>query len=348
MLRKKIFHLAVIMNLVVAMSLVSSPNLQADDDAALPQIGTLQVGYMPILAHASFFIAQEKGYFSDQGLEVELHRFQAGPLMIAPLSAGRLDVGAGGIVPTLLNAMFQQFDVRSVMVSTSLPPTSHANPLLVRKALIDSGEVTRIADLKGRKIGVNILKALTEYQIAYILAQADLSIEDVELVVLSFPDMPAALANGAIDAAALPYPLAGRPLADGTAVDLIFLNAILPDDPLSSIYFGQRLLDPANREVGVRFLTALFKAMRDVHGEHWYDDDHIAIYQKYINLPTAVIKNSPTPNFNVHGKHFQEGVMRQQEYYVGRGYTEFDTPLPFEQLFNLDFLDAALERVGEF
>lgn len=62
----------------------------------LPDLGKIKVGYLPVTGYAPFYLGVEKGYFEEQGLEVELERFVSGSKMIAPLSTGQLDVGAPG------------------------------------------------------------------------------------------------------------------------------------------------------------------------------------------------------------------------------------------------------------
>ena len=85
-------------------------------------IGPIKVGYIPILGFAPFFVANDKGYFADEGLEVEMESFRSGGPMIAPLSLGQLDVGGGEAGPAIFNAVNQDFDVRVV------PPRARIDP----------------------------------------------------------------------------------------------------------------------------------------------------------------------------------------------------------------------------
>ena len=88
----------------------------------------------------------------------------------------------------------------------------------VRKDLIDEGKVKTPCDLKGRKIGVASVQSGAEINVALALAQCNLTVKDVELMVMTFPDIVVAYKNKAIDAAfqAEPHPhRSGRPRPGG-------------------------------------------------------------------------------------------------------------------------------------
>ena len=49
----------------------------------------VKVGVNGVVSDAAFFIAQEKGYFAQQGIKVEFVHFDSGPQMVAPLGTGQ-------------------------------------------------------------------------------------------------------------------------------------------------------------------------------------------------------------------------------------------------------------------
>ena len=71
----------------------------------------------------------------------------------------------------------------------------------------DRDDIQSAADLEGKRVAVNGIGAAIEYWVDQALVQEGLSIEDVELTAMRFPDMPAALANGSLDAAVITEPL---------------------------------------------------------------------------------------------------------------------------------------------
>jgi len=314
----------------------------------LPDMGTLVIGYMPSLAFAPFFVAVEKGYLQEQGFEVELQSFRSGSFMIAPLGTGLLDAAGGETGTALFNAIALELDVRVVGALSSQPPGYGAVPLLVRKDLFDAGEIKAPADLKGRKVALNVERGMAEYLLSEALAQAALTVDDVELVTLPFPEVPAALENQAVDAAILPHPLAAKALGAGSATVLLEGDSIVDTPQNGVLYFGQRLLDPANREAGVRFLVAYLKAARDLQGDGWRSDANATILNKYTNVPVASIQAGVPYYSEPNGEINRSSTERIQQYVVGRGYTEVTELLPLSDFIDDSFMTEALERLGRF
>jgi NitT/TauT family transport system substrate-binding protein len=189
---------------------------------------------------------------------------------------------------------------------------------------------------------------MNEYLWSEVLGRANLTVDDVELVSLPFPDVPAALANKAVDGAILPHPLAGRAIADGLAVVFIEGDEITDTPQNAALYFGKRFLDPANKEAAVRFLVAYLKGARDVYGEGWTSEENMAIFSKYTELPIPVIQKSAPFYTDPNGKINRASTEKVQSYFVSRGYTEFSEPLPLDQVIDESFLEEALERLGQF
>jgi NitT/TauT family transport system substrate-binding protein len=336
----------IITTLVLSILLLSSAC--GSKEAELPEIGTLNVGYIPSLAYSPLFVAAEKGYFEEQGLQVELQSFTSGSTMISLLATGDLDVGAGETGTALFNAINQDLDVAVVGGLASQPVGFGAVPLLVRADLYNSGEITSPADLQGKQVALNVERGMAEYLLGESLARAGLTVSDVILVPMPFPEIPTAFANQAIDAAILPHPLAAKAIGSGDAVVLLGGDEIVDNPQNGVIYFGKRLLQGENKEVGIRFLVAYLKAARDLYGDGWLSDENVAAINKYTQTPVETIKKSITYYSDPDGNINQTSVERMQTYLVGRGYTEFSEPLSLSKIIDLKFLDEALERVGKF
>jgi NitT/TauT family transport system substrate-binding protein len=301
-------------------------------------VGLDELAYAKVLADVALF--------AEQGLDVKLQSFRSGGPMIGPLSAGQLDVGGGEAGPALFNAIAQGLDVVVVGALAAQPPGFGAVPFLVRSDLFESGEITEPADLAGRKVAVNIERGTAEYLAAEVLAKAGLTVDDVELISIPFPEMPAALANAAVDAAILPHPLAGRALGEGSAVALFEGDEIVDTPQNGVLYFGRRLLEAENREVAVRFLAAYLKAARELQGDGWRSDENVAIINTYTNVPEPAIKGGVAYFFDPNGAINEASLETIQAYHVGRGYTELAEPLPLAQIVDGTFLGEALSRVG--
>jgi NitT/TauT family transport system substrate-binding protein len=344
MLTKR-FTLLVLVILIISLLL---PACSSSPQGEVPDLGTIQVGYLPATGFFGFYVAKEKGYFEEQGLDVELTSFKSGAEMIAPLSTGQLDAGAGEPGTALFNAASQDLDMKVVCGFSSQAAGHGGVPILVRKDLADSGEVTGPGDLKGRKIGINVPRGMAEYSVAKYLAKDGLTIDDVELVPIAFSEMPAAFANKAIDAGMMTYPSAGKAIKDGSAVILVKGDEIAGEIQNGVMYFGKRLLDPANEEVAVRFLTAYLKAIRELQGDDWKKDEVLQIVNKYTNQPPEVIASAVQSFNNPNCGLVYDSLEDVQNYYLARGYTDYTEALPSSDFILEDFAKEVIAQLGEY
>ena len=347
MFRKSIVGLFLTI-LISALLLQACASSGTTENAEFPDLGTIKVGYLPLTGYAPIYLGIEKGYFEEQGLKVELERFDTGSKMIAPLSAGQLDVGSGNPGTSMFNGAYQELDMKAVCGTAAQTPGHGGVPFLVRKDLYESGELTEPADLKGMKIGVNALRGLSEYTVAKALEQGGLSLDEAEMVVLPFPEMIAALANQAIDAATLPYPLAGIAIKDGSAVVMLEGDEIAGDIQNGVMYFGKRLMDPANKEIGARFLMVYLRGLRELRDENWSNEENLAIISEYTNLPPAVIQSSPKSYYDPNCDFIYSSLEDIQAFYLDHGYTEYQETLPLSDIIDETFREEAVDRLGEY
>lgn len=345
MLRKSMFYVFV---LLVALAIITQACANpGDEQSEMPDLGTIKVGYAPSDSFAPYFLGVEKGYFEEQGLTVELERFASGGQMIASLSAGQLDAGSGSPSTSMFNAAQQGLDMKVVCGVAAMTPGHYSIPFLVRKDLYESGEVTKPVDLKGKKIGINVLRGNAEYIVAKVLEQGGLTVDDTELVTLAFPDTPTALANSSIDAAVLPASLASKTIQDGSAVALLEGDEIGGDIQTVVMYIGKRFMDPANKEVAVRFLMAYLKAMRELIDENWSNDENLEIISKYTTVPPEVIKSTTKAYYDPNCGFLLASLEDYQDYYTSRGYTDYSEPIPLSELIDETYINEAIRRIGE-
>lgn len=320
----------------------------AAGDSALPDLGALQLAYVPVLPFTPLFVAAEKGYFAEQGLQVELQRVRNVDEMLAPLSTGKIDLSLMGPTTGFFNAMHQALDVRAIAGANAIVSAGQGDPILVvSKALADSGAVKTVADLKGRKLAINLRGSALEYLLSKGLEQAGLTLDDVELVTIPGTEMLTALANGAVDGAIAGGLNTRRMIKEGVAVKLLSDTDILQGGQGGVVVVGQRLLQPANREVAIRVLAAYLKAVRDLNDNGWDNPEIIGMIQKYTEMEPAIIANSAFSLFASDGALDETSIMDIQAFQINRGYVEYKEALPVAQMTDLTFLREAVARVEQ-
>jgi len=95
--------------LIILMVSVSGCDFKKSDNYLI------KVGASPVVSSSGIFIAQEKGYFKDLGLNVEITPFRSsGASMTILLAKGDLDVGGGNLSTGLWNAINQGLGIKLV------------------------------------------------------------------------------------------------------------------------------------------------------------------------------------------------------------------------------------------
>ena len=155
----------------------------------------VKVGMLVADSMLPAMVAKEKGYFKDAGLDVELIPVQGGPAVVAAVASGEADVGYAAVVPPING------HINGVPVKLFLTLSHETNQQASTK-LVASGAsgIKTLAGVRGKKISFNANGGLCELAWRDHLAAAGLKIEDVQPVVLPFPQQEAALDQGNIDA----------------------------------------------------------------------------------------------------------------------------------------------------
>lgn len=171
----------------------------------------VSVSILYITADVGVFTGIEKGYFKEQGLEIDLQRMTSGADAIALLATDKLDVGSGSATPGLYNALRRGLPIQIVAEKSRVMPigqtgeAADSGSLLVRTDLRSNGQIKSAADLKGRRIGINNLQSTSLNYVLRGLAGAGVSKDDVTFVEMPFTQFIPALEKKAVDAV-MAYP----------------------------------------------------------------------------------------------------------------------------------------------
>lgn len=224
----------------------------------------VHIGVIGILAEAGLYVAQERGYFAQEGLAVEFIKDLYGPDAFPALATGQIDAVGGAFGPEVVNAIQRGIHVKLVAGMNSYIPGWDAGFLAVRKELVDSGRVKDWKDLKGLKIAVSEPRPnLTDYFASKYLANGNLTFADVTTVNVPFANMISALKTGGVDAAHTSEPLSTVISEMGAAVKWKPVSSYAPAGlTVAILQFGPTLLEKAP-DVGDRLLTAYMRGARD-------------------------------------------------------------------------------------
>ena len=176
---------------------------------------TLGVGGKALLYYLPLTVAERKGFFKEQGLDVTINDFGGGAKSLQALVGGSVDVVTGAYEHTIRMQAKGQ-DIRAVVELGRFPGITIA----VRKDLAD--KVKSAADFKGLKIGVTAPGSSTSLTAQYAMVKAGLKATDAPIIgVGAGASAVAAMKQGQVDVISHLDPVTSKLEADGDVVALI-------------------------------------------------------------------------------------------------------------------------------
>ena len=310
-----------------------------------PSMLDVKVGMLPGTAGAPIIVPAEQGQFAERGLNISLEPVTDTTQAMISVATGQYAMAIVTLGPAALNVLNRGADVKMIAAGAAQPPGHGDNlPLVVRTQLIDSGEVKTVADLKGRKVAVNVTGANAEYKLAKAFATGNVKTADIEEVAMPFPDMVAALSTGAIDAGVLLQPVASQAVAKG--VGKILLDDFDQNGQGGLLVVNARFLGQ-HRSAIAQFLEVYLQEIRRFSaGKLKTDDQALAALEAYTQVPSDVIRLGPDPYWPADGHVVLESVRDQQNFYISNRFTDYSQPLDFDTLIDYGPLDDAMKLSG--
>jgi NitT/TauT family transport system substrate-binding protein len=308
---------------------------------------TVHFGQVGTVSDGAIFIADAKGFFKDQGITLDLQAFQSAANMTAPLGTGDLDAGGGAPSAGLYNAINRGVNIRIVADKGSLTAGHGYEAVIVRKALADT--VKSAKDMKGLKVSIAAQDIVPEYSLDAFLRSGGLTIKDITLVPLAFPDMVPALANGSIDVAVPTEPTATRILDAGTGVLITRTDVIVPGEQTAVVLFSEKFAQ--NNDAAVRFMKAYLQGARFYNDAFDKKDpakrkEAIDIIAKGTKLDPALIDRVVMPGVDPNGNVNVKSLDAAQQYFVAKGSQQ--KALDMSKVVDLSFANEAAKQLGAY
>ena len=314
---------------------------------AAPKPVTVRFGQVGGISDGGIYLADAKGFFKAQGITLESVPFQSAANMIAPLGTGELQAGGGAPSAGLYNAIDRGIQMRIVADKGSLLPGHGYEAIVVRKALAD--KVKSAKDMKGLRIAIAARDIVPEYSLDQFLRTGGLTIKDVEVVTLAFPDMLPAIANGSVDVAAPTEPTATRILDAGTAVLVTRTDVVVPGEQTAVVLFAEKFAQ--DKDAATRFMTAYLQGVRLYNDAFDKKDpakraDAVQILAQATKLDAALIDRLVMPGLHPDGKVNVESLNASQQYFVAKG--SQTKAVDMAKVVDPSFADAAAKQLGVY
>jgi NitT/TauT family transport system substrate-binding protein len=218
---------------------------------------------------ATAWIAKEAGYFSAEGLDVELVRVGGSSRMVAAMLGGSAPIIQAGAIAAL-TANVAGADVVIIGSTGTVSPFR----------LIARPEIKQPSDLKGKKAGITTFGSTSDQVLRIALKQFNLD-PSKDIALLTFgaqPEAFAALMNGIVQVAALSYPLYPKAIKSGMRELVNFADLGVED--INGTVMTTRAFVAQQRDTALRFMRAFTRGMQRYRTDKEYSKKVLAKYGK--------------------------------------------------------------------
>jgi len=294
----------------------------------------------PYLSYAPLYIAQDAGYFTEQGLDVEFVALPSSAAAIPPLVQGDIDVVGGTLRISALNAIAHNAQIKIVADKGHLGSgaCSAYYGFAARRTLVENGTLKSAADLKGRNIEIAGDKPSMEgYFVDKLLNTAGLSLDDVNVLTLQNPvEIIDGFNKGAIDFTVQGEPVLSQLVQSKTVALWKTVQEIVSDVQFDVLLYGPTFLNK-NPDAGKRFMVAYLQAVQQYNqGKTAQNLDELVRFSK---LDRQLLSNACLPAISNDGKINVQSVLDFQAWAIKRKL--LDAPATDTQLWDPQFVDYA-------
>ncbi len=301
------------------------------------------------LTDAGLYLADEFGYFNEEGITLEVKRMSNAPALVTALATNQLDVAGIAVTPALFTSAEQGIKLRIVGDKQSYRPGFAATRVVVRSSIAKATPAETAKILPGKTIAVSARASSSFYNAIQILNLHGVDIKQMTVKELAFPAMLAALTSGAIDAAYIIEPYLSRVLHDKIAVE--FGNAVEVSGAKGSIAVPLVYSEDfcAKRDVAQSFMNAYIRGVRAYNDAflHGKDKDKIQeIMARRAGVSIDVIRNTYPAGLDPNQDIDLDSIRDMYKFFLDNKFITAGAHL--DKLVDLSFAKAAVQKYGRY
>jgi NitT/TauT family transport system substrate-binding protein len=313
---------------------------------AFAQETTIRMAVVRSIANAALAMAEERGYFKEFGIKVEYDYIASSANAMALLGQGKLNIIAGGISAGYFNALEKNIPI---IITLDRVTTPIRHNLMLRPDLKDA--IKDLKDLRGKIIASNATGSITTYEVGKMLERVGLTIRDVEIKILPFPQFAVGFENKAIDGALVIPPFTYQLEDRKLAVPFATPDDLVDPRPMSiAVNLMNTDWAKQNQELVRNFYVALMRGVRDYcqayHGGTIRKDVVEALIKSGNERRPELLHKFPWPARNLTGRVNPESLLDIQAWYKANKLTNAEFPIT--RLVDYSYVDHANQKLGPF
>jgi NitT/TauT family transport system substrate-binding protein len=254
-------------------------------------VTTITVGLPAAITADAVLIAQQKGYFAQHHLKVEVKTLNGGAGAVPALQSGAIQVAQSNVLSEIQGAAHGLavpcFSGAFALADT---PGKGFIPLV---AAAKSG-ITKPSDLVGKTLAVNATGGVNELMTDAWLDQQGVNYRDVHYMGMEFPNMPQALSTGRIPAAVGVEPFGTQMVHQGAKLLTGYLESNIPGHPIFSCWNASSDWLSKNPSAVRNFVAAISQANDFINSQ---PDQFRTWLEKNSKIAPDVIKELAIPRF---------------------------------------------------
>jgi NitT/TauT family transport system substrate-binding protein len=252
--------------LVGAMALLAAACGDDDDggdeasgttETSSQELTSIKVGVVPVVDVAPLYLGIDKGFFEEEGLEVEPVVAQGGAAIIPAVVAGDQEIGFSNVVSLMLG---QTQDLPVKIISQGIQATDDPENDTAAIAVKGDSDIQEPADLEGKTIAINTLNNISQLTVTAALDGEGVDTSTLHFVEVPLPDMVGQLEAGQIDAAGLVEPFVTTGKNAGQRMIIYDRVATEPEMTVATYFTSDSYLE-SNPDVVASFVKAMNRSL---------------------------------------------------------------------------------------
>lgn len=221
----------------------------------------VNLGVLRLGSHAPSFIAYERGYFRDEGLDVELKFFEAAQPLAVGIASGDVDYGVTAMSGGLVS--LAEKDAVRVIGGALREEKGHVGSVLLASNKAWEAGLKSPKDLAGHTFGITTAGSSFHFMIHKVALATGVPMSSISLRPLQkLGTLVAALSSGQIDSWAIQPSIAKKMTGEGTARVIGTISDYAPDYQVTTV-FTSKANASDNRDKTKAFLRAYSRAVDD-------------------------------------------------------------------------------------